>query len=67
MRVVDLLNALQRFPGNADVSSSGTLAVNGLTVVQDGQVVHAAVKGTKGISATTERSETEAPRRRRGQ
>lgn len=66
MRVVDLLNALQRFPGNAEVTSSGTLEVDGLTVAQDGQIVHEAVKGTKGINAETERGETEPrPRRRR--
>lgn len=60
MRVVDLLNVLQRFPGDASVTVSD-VAVGDLTVVQDGEVTHEPAKGTKGIKAE---AEAEAPRRR---
>jgi len=47
VRVVDLLNALQRFPGKAEVSCSD-LTADGVSVVVSGKQVFTPTKGTKG-------------------
>lgn len=48
MRVVDLLNALQRFPGNVEASISGDVTVGGVPIVVSGKMAYTPIKGTKG-------------------
>lgn len=70
MRVVDLLNALQRFPGNAEASVSGDVTVGGVPIVVSGKMEYTPIKGTKGAGGIagilTMRRAPRAPRPPRG-
>lgn len=48
MRVVDLLNVLQRFPGNEEVNVTD-LSIGDLQIVDGGELVATVRKGTKGV------------------
>jgi len=50
MRVVELLNVLQRFPGDEEVDVSD-LAIGDLQIVDAGELVAVVRKGTKGHGA----------------
>jgi len=60
---VDLLNALQRFPGEAEVVSAGPLSVSGVTVIDGDGECWTPTKGTKGAGGS---SVGVAPPSRRG-
>lgn len=51
VRVVDVLNALQRFPGKASITVDGDVTVDGVSIVQGGTLKFTPRKGTKGAGA----------------